>query len=458
MQRIGRGWWRLLLAGLVGAGLGAPAAAAGAARPNIFLLTIDTIRADGLGCGGYSRPVSPFLDSLAAGGCLYTGALSTSSWTVPGVTSMLTGLYPASHAVTHGAVAAGVVADQEVVPASVSMLAEELRKLGYRTYGITANTHLMPEMGYGRGFDRYLCLGFKPGEAANEAALKWKEIIPAGDKPWFLWVHYFDPHHPYEQRAPWFGQFAGRVTSADGQLLLSARKSPPRPPRPGDPRRPRFLELCRALYDSEVRYTDEKIRQLYRDLPFLFDALLIVAGDHGEEFLEHGGTIHCRTLYGESVQVPLFVRWPDGRHAGRSSAPASLIDIPPTLVEAAGGKPPAAWSGRSLLDPAALAARPARPILAQLERNREYGLLQSLQYEGWKLIVNQARQKVELYDLTTDPAEQHDLTTTEPARAQALQTRLDDLLKSLPPPPTVVERRPLTKEAQIELKGQGYIH
>lgn len=443
-----------VLAAAPGPGWAAPPAA----RPNILLLTIDTIRADGMGCYGYDRPVTPFLDSLAAGAIVYTNAQSTSSWTVPAITSMLCGLYPASHAVTHGTAANGALADQEVVPASVRLVAEELKKLGYRTYGITANLHLMPEMGYGRGFDRYLCLGFADADSVNRAVLKWKSILPAGRAPWFLWVHYFDPHHPYEQRAPWFGQFSGKVTSADGPLLLSARKSPPKAPRPEDPQMPRFVHLARALYDSEIRYTDEYVRALFHDLPFLSDALLVMAGDHGEEFQEHGGMIHCRTLYKESVQVPLIVRWPDGRGAGRCATLASLIDIPPTLVAAAGGRPPATWGGRSLLDPAALAAQPARPVLAELQRNRDYGLQQCLVDGPWKLILNRGLKNVELYNLESDPGEASDLARAEPGRIDDMRTRLDEFLKSLPPPPAIVQRRPLTKSAQAEMKGQGYIH
>lgn len=428
-------------------------------RPNILLLTIDTIRADATGFGGCERPTTPFLDSLAATAIVYENAHSTSSWTVPAIASMLTGLYPVSHAVVHGAVGRGEVYDQEVISAELPILAEQLKGAGYRTYAVVANTHLVPEMGYGRGFDRYRCVGFTTADSVTRSVLRWQEIVTKGRGPWFLWVHYYDPHHPYREQRPWFRQFVGTVTKADGVLLIGAKGSPPKPPRRNSAEAARFVELARGLYDAEVRYTDESIRQLFRQMPILDDALIVMAGDHGEEFLEHGGVGHCLTLNGESVRVPLFVRHADGHGAGHSRTPVSLVDLPATILSAAGAKGIAASPGLSLLDRTPVEARAAeRELLAQLERNRDLGLEESIIGPRWKFVVNRKSQRRQLYDLAADPAEAINLFATHPAEAGIQELRLAALLRTSAPPPTVVERKSLSREAEAQLRGAGYIH
>ncbi|MDZ4803421.1 MAG: sulfatase, partial [Candidatus Eisenbacteria bacterium] len=424
-----------------------------------LLLTIDTIRADATGFGGSRRPTTPFLDSLASTAIVYTNAHSTSSWTVPAVVSMLTGLYPVSHAVVHGAVGRGEIYDQEVIPAELPILAEQLKQLGYRTYAVASNTHLAPEMGYGRGFDRYRCLGFTTADSVTRSVLRWKDIVAGGRGPWFLWIHYYDPHHPYRERRPWFRQFVGKVTKVDGPLLIGAKGSPPKPPRRKSAEAARFVELARGLYDAEVRYTDESIRELFREMPFLADALIVMAGDHGEEFLEHGDVGHCRTLNGESVRVPLFVRHPDGGGAGKSTALVSLIDVPVTIRAAAGAPATPVLAGLSLLDRAALeTAATGRSLLTQLERNRDLGLEESIIGPRWKFVINRLTGRMELYDLLADPAESANVARSNTEEATAQGVRLAEFLKRLPPPPAVVERKSLSKEVEAQLRGEGYIH
>jgi len=432
-----------------------PHPARAAERPNILLLTIDTIRADATGFGGCARPTTPFLDSLAAGAMVFDNAHSTSSWTVPAVASMMTGLYPPSHGVVHGAIARGAVYDQEVLSAELPILAEELKKLGYRTYGIASNAHLAPEMGYARGFDRYKCVGFTDADSVNRSVLRWKSIIENGKGPWFLWVHYYDPHHPYHERRPWFRTFVPDVTRADGPMILMAKESPPRAPRRQTAAAARFAVLARGLYDAEVRYTDEAIRQLFGTLPFLSDAAIVMAGDHGEEFLEHDNTGHCRNLHAETVRVPLFVRQPDGGGAGHRADPVSLVDVPATLLRLAGGQWAKASPGMALIGPPAAGDR---TLLAQLERNREYGLDEAIITSQWKYIVNRTSHKTLLFDLATDAIEATNLAAARPDEAATQETRLIAFLKSLAPPPAVIEKRALSKEVEAQLKGAGYIH
>jgi arylsulfatase A-like enzyme len=446
----------IVLALLFAIALPTPAPAGTDARPNILLLTIDTIRADATGFGGCDRPTTPFLDSLAAGAMVFDNAHSTSSWTVPAVASMMTGLYPTSHGVVHGAVSRGQVYDQEVISGELPILAEELKKLGYRTYAIASNAHLAPEMGYGRGFDRYRCVGFTTADSVNRSVLRWKSVIADGKGPWFLWVHYYDPHHPYREHSPWFRRFVPDVTRSDGPMLLMAKESPPKPPRRDTLAAARFAVLARGLYDAEIRYTDETIRQLFASLPFLGDAVIVMAGDHGEEFLEHGHVGHCRSLHVETVKIPFFVRRPDGSGSGHRADPVSLVDVPATILAAAGGAWPSASPGLSLLD--ASGVPEDRPLLAELERNREYGLDEAIITSRWKYIVNRTSGRTALYDLAGDPGESTNLVHSRPKDAAAQEGRLLALLKSLAPPPAVIEKRALSKEVEAQMKGAGYIH
>jgi arylsulfatase A-like enzyme len=439
---------------LCGALPGGAVSGRAADRPNILLLTIDTIRADATGFGGSTRPTTPFLDSLAAGALVFDNAHSTSSWTVPAVASMMTGLYPVSHGVVHGAVTRNAVYDQEVIGASLPLVAEELKKLGYRTYAVATNAHLAPEMGYGRGFDRYKCIGFTTADSVNRTVLRWKSVIENGRGPWFVWIHYYDPHHPYREHRPWFRTFVPDVTRADGPLILSAKAQPPKAPQRRTKAADRFVVLARGLYDAEVRYTDEAIRALFAAMPALDDAVIVLAGDHGEEFLEHGNTGHCRNLNGETVRVPLFVRRPDGAGAGRRPDPVSLVDVPSTLLALAGGRWPLATPGVSLLDPPSA----DRALIAQLERNREYGLDEAIIGPRWKFIVNRQSKQMQLYDLAADPAEARNLVAHVPDEVAAQRRALEALLESLAPPPAVVEKRTLSKDVEAQLRGAGYIH
>ena len=175
-------------------------------HPSLLLITIDTLRADRLPFYGYKRNTAPFLGKLAEHGIVFTNAYSTSSWTVPAVTSMVTGVYPSSHGITRGSIKKAHVYRQVRIPRKLPNLPEQLQALGYRTYAITANTHLMKDLGFGRGFDRYDCIGFCTAEKVNRVFLEWKQEIESQNSPVFVWLHYFDPHIPYIGRQPWLNQ------------------------------------------------------------------------------------------------------------------------------------------------------------------------------------------------------------------------------------------------------------
>jgi len=280
------------------------------APPDVFLISIDTLRPDHVSAYGHERKTTPFIDGLAEQGVLFTRAYSTTSWTAPALVSMLTSSYPSRHGVGQGV--HGPRGRWEVIPEELPSLPELFREHGYRTYGLTANFGLPAERGFARGFDRYECVGAVDLEQVRLAAAPWLAELHEG-RPWLFWLHLFDPHAPYLAREQWLNSVeplpSGRFEELDG---LAANRLPTVARDLDDER----LNYLRALYDSEIRAVDEYLREIFDAVPRAREALVVFVADHGEEFLEHGGVLHGRTLFEVSIRVPLIVRLPDRRLAG----------------------------------------------------------------------------------------------------------------------------------------------
>ena len=426
----------------------------------IVLVTIDTLRSDRLGCYGYTRDTSPFIDSLARKGVLFTDAYSSSSWTVPSMASIFTGLYPSSHGVRHGVVEGGNVLHQEALSEDLPSLPAALQRAGYTTFGISSNLHMTRKTGFARGFDHFSALGFATGDEVNEAALAMVDRIDAAQR-WFLWVHYFDPHDPYLFRAPWAETYCStpaicRKISDDSVKMKRLRVM-----RRTNRRGPYFVSALRDLYDSEINYCDARLRELFQRLPGIADCLVIVTADHGEEFEEHGGLGHGTTLYDELVRVPLILRPPGGRAEPIvHERPASLVDILPTLLDAAGLSPPAGSEGRSLLargsGPAGPGCAPTAPKVF-MELDRKF-LGSAVRSDGWKLIdVERPMAGTALYDLAADPGETANLAGVEVKATARLHRALETWRRRPVPAVTPATAAPLSEEELESLQSMGYI-
>lgn len=373
------------------------------ARPNVLLVTVDTLRADHLSSYGYPQPTTPFLDGLAGEGVRFEHAYSTSSWTVPSLVSLLTSTYPLRHGMGEGAGRQGT--QWEVIPDDLTTLAETLQARGYRTFGLTANFGLPKERGFGRGFDFYECVGAENLEAADRVLTGWlPEMEEKG--PWFLWLHLFDPHAPYlarEELAAVYPAGGERFAELEGQPADEYQKIGPRL----DTAR---LDYVQALYGSEIRHVDEYLRDLFGRLPGAGEALFAFTADHGEEFQEHGSVGHGQNLFEESIRVPLIVRFPDRRLAGTVvDEPVSLLDVFPSLVAAVGGTPPADLAGQDLF----AARSPERIVVSELRRRSS---LRSCRGKRWKLVYDTAApERGLLFDLHADPGERSNRFAGEPA-------------------------------------------
>lgn len=431
-----------------------------APRPNILLVTLDTVRGDRLGSYGYHRDTSPFLDSLAAEGVLFNRAYSVSSWTVPSMASMLTGLHPESHGVTHGLVQQGEIFGQEVLSDEYQLLAELLEQAGYRTFGVTASLHLASEFGFGQGFGRYENVGFASADKVLPVLESMQEEILLGEEPYFLWLHLFDPHDPYRPRQPWIGSYFPEPEAATEFGLLGPRelRRHRRQRRAAeDGQFEKVIEFADAAYDSEINYTDRAVQSAFETLGVSPEDLIVITSDHGEEFLEHRGFGHAETLFEEQVRIPLIVRLPGKAHSGKViEEPVSLLDILPSILDWLDLDQPETVHGQSFLTSLEATTIPPRPLFLSLSRTRSD--LSSVLVGNWKYIHdNKKRSRHKLFDLASDPGERTNLIGKEPERtgemarelsnhlAMAESQRLASTLEEVPP------------ETVEQLRALGYV-
>lgn len=314
--------------------------------PNVLIVLIDTLRPDRLGSYGNPRGLTPFLDGVAAQSAVFEHAYSTTSWTAPAVASLFTSRYPSQHRV--------VTRESRLAPSDVT-LAELLRDRGYRTGGFTANFRLQASHGYAQGFEHWQVLvpaaGSKPRASLfPRHVLGWLDAVSAEtpDAPVLLYLHYMEPHAPYDPPEVFRRRFALEVDrdaapAALNDALLNYRW--------GSLTHADAARLA-ALYDGEVAFFDAELRLIFgmlRRRGFLDDAVVVILSDHGEEFGEHDRMLHGFTLFEQSVRIPLIVRLPDWSVIERVEAPVSIIDVAPTLLELVAGESAASFEGRPLL-------------------------------------------------------------------------------------------------------------
>jgi arylsulfatase A-like enzyme len=387
---------------------GALLAGCGGRRPDIVLISIDTLRADHLGCYGEKLPTSPHLDAFRADSVMFRTVEAQAPSTLASHASLFTSELPAHHGASFARLTA--------LPDSAVTLAEVLAREGYRTVGLTAGGQLDPVFGVGQGFQTYRAETEKrrPGAFARRVAEGLRELDASDRRPLFLFLHTYETHHPY--------------TPAPGILK---RLDPGYRGRLGDRISIPFLEEVNAgrirldaadvrhverAYSAEIVSADRGFGQLIdglRERHRYRDTLIVVTSDHGEEFDEHG-TLgwHSHTLYEELLRVPLLVHLPGGADAGREVAlPVRSIDIAPTILELAGVASPDTFDGRSLVPLMRGEDLPELPQVAELDDDAPPAeAATSVRFRGWKLIGTR------LFDLGADPGEQVSRSGDDTAR------------------------------------------
>lgn len=427
----------LLLPVLLCSSLLIPSAAAAAAprpktapQPNLLLITIDTLRPDHLGCYGDRQARTPNIDALAAAGTRFEHAYTPVPITLPSHTVMMTGTYPMYSGI-HDFSGNSLNLQQPT-------LASILRQQGYATGAVLGSAVLDHRFGLNQGFDFYydhfdfsrledanLDLMKRPGNEVVDQALQW--LFANGAKPFFLWVHLYDPHTPYEVPPSFAREFEGRS------------------------------------YDGEIAFADAQVGRL---LQFLKDkhlygrTLIVLTGDHGESLGEHGEKNHGFFIYDATLRIPFLVKLPGGEHQQPTvTRPASTVDLLQTALDVLNVAPPKDAQGASLLPEVTGKARPAAtpaelysesflPLL-----HFDWSELRGIQIGNYHFIDVP---KPELYDIAADPGEQHNLYVQKPAIAQELKAKLEALEQKYTAGHQQAQSMPLDPVLMERLKSLGY--
>ncbi len=378
-------------------------------RPvNLVLVVIDTLRRDHLATYGYHRDAAPFLDRLARSGAALQGR-SPSSWTKPATASILTGLHPLRHQAQDR---------RDALSPRAATLGEILGRHGFQTLAGSANGWVSHSFGFDRGFADFVSVIQEGSRAADLNAAVLPRLL-ALREPFFVYVHYVDPHLPYDPPADWRGRPLppGSPGVTLNEVYATRFASRPEP----------LLRRANDLYDGEIRAADDAVRALAAQLErrgVLSRTLLVVTSDHGEELQDHGRMGHGQTLYEEVLRVPLVFHGP-GIAAGSRLGRASLLDVAPTVLDLlgvdAGG---ASFDGKSLATDLRDGRRRNRPPpeLAQLDLADGVGL--ALIDDRHKLVLAQRPYYKQLFDTAADPSEQHDLAAPADGAAADVIARL----------------------------------
>jgi len=423
-----------------------------AARPpgaaNVLVILVDALRADRLGCYGHPGGLTPHLDRLSRQSDHYRHAQSSSSWTAPAVASLFTGLHPYRHGVRY--------VDTLALGPEVLTVAERFLEAGWFTGAVSDNLLITPANGFDQGFRTFVS---RPGAGERKAAeltdlaLQWLDAN--GDRPFFLYLHYMDPHADYRPREPFHpgppprgeairplverGQAGGvvhRLQGDEGFRLTAAEH-----------------ERLLALYEGEVAATDFELGRLLARLErdgLAGDTLVVFLADHGEEFMDHGTYTHASSLFDELVQVPLLVRLPgDGRIGRRVETVVRTADLG-TALPGLAGVPGAGEAGAgALAGPLGAGGSAGGPGEAYFEINpysrdpRAEGWIEAtrgLRVGRHKLLYEVRTGRYRLYDLVADPGERRSVYAEGDPRSLELADRL---------------RRYLEEADRAEAAGEG---
>ncbi|MCX7011294.1 MAG: sulfatase, partial [Candidatus Sumerlaeota bacterium] len=413
-----------------------------AGRANVLLIVVDTLRADHTNPYGCTALQTPVLNALAADGVVFEQAVAQASWTRPSIATILTGLYPSTH---------GAASKADRLGAKAPTLPQTLRDAGFFTVGLVNNFNISGYFGFNKGFTHYRYLKptfhlfasdscsrlaiydilravrekvlqrlrgkdyvdvmdfYWPAEKVVDVADDWLDRFK--DTPFFYFVHFMDPHdpymlHPLSLRKGFARLGWGSLTSQDRDPLHDA-------------------------YLGEIQYVDGEIGRLVAHLKEqgLYDNMaIILTGDHGEEFLDHGGWWHGRTLYEEMIHVPLIVKLPGNALAGtRVPYQVRHIDIAPTICRLMGVEPPPFMQGVPLVQGGQLADPKLDLVFSQ--EDFEANVVQSARGLRWKLqVANQGNPRgldtVGLYDLQSPMKENFNLALIEPQRVHEMDSWL----------------------------------
>ncbi|MHB8055678.1 MAG: sulfatase-like hydrolase/transferase, partial [Candidatus Aminicenantales bacterium] len=414
---------------LVGRGPASFGRMAGDKSFNVVLITVDTLRADRIGCYGFNQIATPVIDQFAAQGVRFESCTAQTPLTLPSHTTLMTGTLPLFHGVRDNG--------GYVVPPELETMAELYKKKGFETAAFISAYVLDSKWGLNQGFDYYfdrfdlsrfekISLGSvqRPGGETMDEALRWLETKK--DKPFFAWIHLYDPHTPYEPPSPFKEQY---------------------------PKHP---------YLGEIAYADSQLGRLWsflKDRGLKDRTFLVFAGDHGESLNEHEETCHGFFVYEAAIHVPLIFVTPFKRLQGVTAPDnVSLADVLPTVCEMSGLAPPARIQGRSLVPlffkPG---SSPERLIYAETFYPRfhnGWSELQSFRDGKYKMILSP---EPELYDLSVDPDEKTNIIEKKRDVFLNINDRGSDFMAAAAANGFELDARKIDEETRAKLASLGYI-
>ena len=394
--------------------------------PNVLVMLVDTLRADHLGLYGYERPVSPNLDRFGEQSLVFDRAFSQAPWTQPSVASLMTGLEPLEHGVIGGV----------TLHHSFDTNAIILQDAGFTTVAISSNPIITRRAGFHVGFEEFLEIPEGRAEEMIDLFDHW--LAENENLQWFAYLHFLDPHGPFDAPEPFGSRFLPEVEQ---------KESPQ-----GDP----DVENMRARYDGEIQYLDKEFGRLLAILEqreVLDDTIIIFVADHGEEFNEHGKLFHSEQIYNETVHVPLLLWAPGLVEPGRAPGTVEVRDILETVLEMLNVRPSS--SGETRLTAARKGSDQtafSHTSLGHLE-GEDFHEVAAVTLGDWKYIRRLDTEDTELYNLGSDPGERRNVLSSHPEVAARYAVLLDQILAERPQ----VEER-IDPGLLQKLKAGGYLH
>ncbi len=424
------------------------------AKPNLILISLDTLRADHLGCYGYPKNTTPHIDRLAEQGVVVKTVISQAPFTMSSHMSLLTSLYPSFHGVNK--------LKDSYLDSKVTTLAEVLYNQGYRTWAITGGGQLSSNYGFAEGFETFIEYNNK-----TDVERKVKETIDfleqQKDNNFFVFFHTFRPHAPYRAPAPYNTMFdpdyTGDVTGDTAtlnEINNGTRKITPRD-----------VQHIASLYDGDIRHTDEALAPLFdyiKSAKLDSNTLIVITSDHGEEFGEHGKVaLHSHTLYDELLHIPLILVAPHLLPAGKVvEQQVRSIDITPTILELIGVPKVEAMQGSSLVNLIRSGTEKGPEQYAFSERlATDSTYLRSVRSPSFKFICQENRDNHDriyyYFNLKNDPHEQKNLDPSG-IKEKGLMSQIQFLIDHERTAKKVVRERELDSETLETLKALGYVN
>lgn len=415
------------------------------APPSVLLVSIDSLRYDDAFGSASGVRIAPTLDRLGREGVFYSRAYTTAPWTTPAMMAVMTGLNPLAH---------GVEEHDRALASSVPLLAQRFQKAGYHTAAFVPEITLRPEFGFARGFDQYDLQQFGHQLISSPTLIgKVQNLLETSrksDQPLFIWVHLWDPHYNFNPPPP-FDQKFREGTAPPSQDVQCLKWQP----NAVSPDGARFL---RGQYRGEIAFTDRVIGELldYLKQQKLDEkTLLVVLGDHGEAFQEHGWLGHTNRVDEELLHVPLMLRWPGHLSPAEVTQQVSTDQVGRTILDLAGLE--STGFGTAAVLPRSPSAPSAQPIL--VAETLRQNCLTALREGQEKYVLEQRGCVEQLFDLKADPGEAHNLAASRPERVRFFRGLLRgevDRISALAIPRGALPQG-IGGEAEQALRDLGYV-